>query len=169
MKRILGLFFALALFSTSFAGSNLVTPTKPSKLNANQIMLPIGKNGQQVSLMDLSRMKVKELEALTGHKMKLADKVGFKVAQGQLRNSISVDGTVNSKKLEKAMKKAKADDASIPKGLYIVLAIFGLAWIAMGVMDNWSGNNWWVNLILTLLFWLPGFIHALVKMKDYYQ
>lgn len=169
MKRILAIFLGLALFSTSFAGTNVVTPTKPSKLNANQIMLPLGKNGEQVSLMDLSRMKVKELEALTGHKMNLANKLSFKIAQGQLRNSIATDGTVNSKKLEKAMKHSKADNSSIPKGLYIVLAIFGLAWIAMGVMDNWSGNNWWVNLILTLLFWLPGFIHALIKMKDYYQ
>jgi uncharacterized membrane protein YqaE (UPF0057 family) len=93
--------------------------------------------------------------------------LGFKVAQKQLRNSINADGTINSKKLSKAM--SKADNADIPKGLYIVLAIFGLAWIGMGVMDDWSGNNWWVNLILTLLFWLPGFIHALIKMKDYYN
>ncbi|RXK58593.1 YqaE/Pmp3 family membrane protein [Lacibacter luteus] len=56
----------------------------------------------------------------------------------------------------------------MPKGLYIVLAIFGLAWIAMGVMDNWSGSTWIINLVLTFLFWLPGLIHALVVMKNYY-
>ena len=41
--------------------------------------------------------------------------------------------------------------------------------VAMGLMDNWEGNNWWVNLILSwILCWLPGVIHAFVKMKDYY-
>ncbi|MBU6343136.1 MAG: YqaE/Pmp3 family membrane protein [Bacteroidetes bacterium] len=57
----------------------------------------------------------------------------------------------------------------ITKGLYILLAILGLAWIAMGVKSDWSGNDWIVNLILTVLCWLPGFIHALVKMKEYYK
>jgi uncharacterized membrane protein YqaE (UPF0057 family) len=36
-------------------------------------------------------------------------------------------------------------------------------------MDDWTGNTWVVNLILSFLCWLPGFIHALIKMKDYYS
>ena len=55
-----------------------------------------------------------------------------------------------------------------PKGGYIVLALFNLGWIAMGVMDDWKGNNWWINLILSICY-LPALIHALIKMKEYYK
>lgn len=167
MKRIITLSMALSFLVTCFAGTNVVIPKTSSDPNANQVLIPLGKNGEKVSLMTLSHMKAKELESLTGHQMKWTDKLAFKMAQRQMKKSINVDGTINSKKLSKA--RGKAAEAEISKGLYIVLAIFGLAWIAMGVMDDWSGNNWWVNLILTLLFWLPGFIHALIKMKDYYN
>ncbi|HTM91850.1 MAG TPA: YqaE/Pmp3 family membrane protein [Flavisolibacter sp.] len=169
MKRIITLSLALSILVCSFAAetSLIILPEKSPAPNANQILLPIGKAGEKISLMDMSRIKVKEFESLTGNKMSLANKLGFKLFQKQMRNSINYDGTINTKKFAKAM--AKADSPAISKGLYIVLAIFGLAWIGMGVMDNWKGNNWWVNLILTLLFWLPGFIHALIKMKDYYK
>ncbi len=95
------------------------------------------------AFLSLTPEKVK---AMTGKKMTFAQKMALKMAQ----------------------KKAKRAGGEIPKGLYIVLAIFGLAWIAMGVMDNWSGSTWIINLVLTFLFWLPGFIHALVVMKNYY-
>lgn len=82
-------------------------------------------------------------------------------------------GFFNSIKLKYAQKYVKSElkgaaDPDISKGIYILLAILGLAWIAMGLFTDFSGSDWIVNLILTLLCWLPGFIHALVKMKDYY-
>ncbi|MBX9781956.1 MAG: YqaE/Pmp3 family membrane protein [Chitinophagaceae bacterium] len=93
----------------------------------------------------------KKVEEMTGRKMSFKERIGLKLAQS---------------KMKRQLKKGSA--GSVPKGVYILLAIFGLAWIAMGIMDDWSGNNWWLNLILTLLFWLPGFIHALVIMNKYY-
>ncbi|MBK9337016.1 MAG: YqaE/Pmp3 family membrane protein [Lewinellaceae bacterium] len=39
----------------------------------------------------------------------------------------------------------------------------------MGVKSDWEGSDWIVNLILVVLCWLPGLIHALIKMKDYYK
>lgn len=79
--------------------------------------------------------------------------------------------TLKEKLLMKLMHREtrKGSSSSIPQVLYIVLAIFGLAWIAMGIMDNWKGSTWIINLVLTLLFWLPGFIHALIVMKKYYK
>jgi uncharacterized membrane protein YqaE (UPF0057 family) len=100
------------------------------------------KNLDNKTLLSLTPAK---MEQLTGKKMTIAQKLALKMAQ-------------------KRAKKA----GDISKGLYIVLAIFGLAWIAMGVMDDWSGSTWIVNLLLTFLFWLPGLIHALVVMKKYY-
>lgn len=162
MKKVFTLFVSLFLLTVTFASTNVVNP----KMFASDVLLPIGSAGQTVSLLDLSKMKVKEFERVTGYNLNLFQKIGFSIAQKKLRKSINKDGTVNTNQLYNSVEKAA--EQSISKGLYIVLAIFGLAWIGMGVMDNWSGNNWWVNLILTLLFWLPGFIHAMIKMKSYY-
>lgn len=83
---------------------------------------------------------------------------------------LGLKNTMKLKAAQKFLKKElKKGDDGITKGLYILLAILGLAWIAMGVKSDWSGSDWIVNLILTILCWLPGFIHALVKMKDYYN
>ncbi len=81
---------------------------------------------------------------------------------------LGFENTLKLKAAQKFLKKELKKDDGITKGLYILLAILGLAWLAMGIKSNWSGSDWVVNLILTLLCWLPGFIHALVKMKDYY-
>lgn len=160
MKKFYGLLFALSLFATSFASPNVLAPKKPSKLDANAIMLPIGKNGQTVSLMDLSRMKVKELEAVTGEKMKLVDKIGFLAAQKQLRNSINADGTISSKKLEKVAAKAKADgDSGFHLGGFALGFLLGLigVLIAYLIKDDKKKNRvkWaWLGLVAWLVIWL---------------
>jgi hypothetical protein len=102
MKRIFALLVASFFVLTAFARTSVVVlPGKPAKLNANQILIPVGKNGEKISLMDLSRMKVKDLEVITGRKMNLVNKVGFALSQKQLRNSISSDGSINNKRLSK--------------------------------------------------------------------
>lgn len=95
--------------------------------------------------MDLTPKKYREM---TGKRLGLKKSIQLKAAQ-------------------KAIKKA-TNKSDISSGLYVLLAILGLGWVAMGVMDDWSGNDWIVNLILTALCWLPGVIHALVKKKNYY-
>lgn len=70
----------------------------------------------------------------------------------------------------KTEKMATANGgAEISKGLYIVLAIFGLGWLGMGLNDNFKGDEWLISLLLYILLWLPGFIYTLVKMKKYYK
>lgn len=81
---------------------------------------------------------------------------------------LGIKKTLQLKAAQKFIKSKMNKGEDIEKGLYIILAIFGLGFIAMGLMDDWDGQNWWVNLILTALCWLPGVIHAFVKMKDYY-
>lgn len=160
MKKIYGLLFALCLVSLSFASPSVLSPKKPSKLDANTIMLPIGKNGQTVSLMDLSRMKVKELEAVTGEKMKLVDKIGFLAAQKQLRNSINADGTISSKKLEKVAAKAKADgDSGFHIGGFALGFLLGLigVLIAYLIKDDKKKTRvkWaWLGLVAWIAIWL---------------
>jgi len=57
----------------------------------------------------------------------------------------------------------------IPKGLYILLAIFPLGWLGMGINDNFEDNDWIISLLLYIILWLPGFIYTIVKMKKYYN
>ena len=64
---------------------------------------------------------------------------------------------------------AKGGDAKLSKGIYILLAFLGLGWLGMGLNDNFEGTDWIISLVLYLLFWLPGFIYTLVKMKKYYN
>ncbi len=71
-----------------------------------------------------------------------------------------------SKIATKLMSPKKS--ASVPKVLYIVLAIIGWGWLAMGINDNFSDFDWVLSLILYFLFYLPGLIYTLVKMKKYY-
>ena len=115
----------------------------------------------EMSTMDMDEflaLTPKKYKQKTGKKLGLKKSIQLKLAQRMI------------KKQQRRMKKhsKRANDSGISSGLYIVLAIFGLAWIAMGVMDDWSGSNWIVNLLLTALLWLPGLIHALIKKKDYY-
>jgi uncharacterized membrane protein YqaE (UPF0057 family) len=103
----------------------------------------------QVGLEEFLSLTPKKYKEMTGQKLGLKKALQLKAAQ-------------------KIVKKKMGAGEDIPKGLYIVLAIFGWAWLAMGLMDNWEGQNWWLNLILVILCYIPGLIHALIKMKDYY-
>lgn len=57
----------------------------------------------------------------------------------------------------------------IPQGLYIVLSFLALGWLALGVNDDWLGNDWLISLILYILGWLPGFVYSIIKMGKYYN
>ena len=62
MKKIILLFTAICLVVNSYAAFTLVAPP----LNAGKVYITVGKNGEKISLLDLSRMKVKNLQELTG-------------------------------------------------------------------------------------------------------
>ena len=112
MKKIVLLSISVVLFSGLFAAEKV---TKPP-LKASEIYLPVGKSGKIISLMELSSIKIKDFEKLTGNKMKFFDKLGFKAAQRQLRNNINYDGSFNSKKIERFMKKKYGDGEGFQAG-----------------------------------------------------
>lgn len=103
----------------------------------------------QMGLDQFLALTPKKFKETTGKRMTIKQAVQLKVAQ-------------------KIVKRQMKKDPDISKGLYVLLAIIGLGWVAMGILDNWDGSDWIVNLVLTILCWLPGLIHALVKMKKYY-
>lgn len=144
MRKLIIVLLAFVFSVSSYAGIIYVPANATDNAKAGiETTIAKVKASDMNAFLSLTPEKVKEM---TGKKMNFAQKMALKMAQ----------------------KKAKRAGGEISKGLYIVLAIFGLAWIAMGVMDDWSGSTWIINLVLTLLFWLPGFIHALIVMKNYY-
>jgi len=93
------------MISTTFATSIIEPKENALRFDASKIFIPIGKSGQQISLMDLSTIKIKELEQLTGNKMKFSDRLGFRIAQKNLRDNIAPDGTFETKLIQKVIKK----------------------------------------------------------------
>ena len=124
MKKILTvLAFALLCINLHAASSASNTADKPVSSLLEMEAMPLDMS--QMSHDDFMSMTPKKYKEMTGKRMGVKQALKLKMAQ-------------------KMAKKSSGGD--IPKGLYIVLAIFGLAWIGMGVMDDWEGNNWWVTL-----------------------
>ena len=159
MKRILTLLVASTIITSSFAsGLSVVPPVKKeNKIKATDVLIPIGKNGETISVMQLSQMKVKDLEALTGEKMSFVDKVGFKIAQNQLRHSINADGSFNSRKMEKMAEKADASGFHLGGfALGFLLFLIGVL-IAYLIKDDLKAQRvkWaWIGAAAGLVLWL---------------
>jgi uncharacterized membrane protein YqaE (UPF0057 family) len=154
MKQILlsGI-LALFLVNISFAEVTMSSPVSAiSQSDEVKALSPEMTKMAVDQFLNLTPAKYKEM---TGERLGLKKTVQLKMAQ---------------KAVKKHMRKHGTDGADgITKGLYILLAFLGWAWLVMGLKDDWNGSDWVVNLILYLLCWLPGFIHALVKMKKYYS
>ena len=153
MKRtITVLSFLFLALSSSFA----ITSTNwQMKVNSIEEFNPISKDLPAMEMDDFLNLSPKKYKELTGKKMTFKDKLKLKAAQKFIK-----------RQMKKQAKKANASGVS--EGIYILAAIFGLGWLAMGIMDDWGGNNWIINILLTALFWLPGLIHALIKKNEYF-
>src|SRR4030095_14672242 len=122
MKKTFILFLLITVFSTTYSSTTSisVSPAK-SFLKATEVYVPIGKTGQFISLMELSQIKVKDYEALTGKKMKFLDKVNFRLGQRELKKSINHEGTFSNKRVEKYFNKAALGGAFSLSGLALGL------------------------------------------------
>jgi hypothetical protein len=160
MKKFLGVLLALSVFTSSFAVGTSVAPlpVSPAKIKAGEVFIPIGKTGHTISLLDLSRIKVKDLETITGEKMKFAEKASFKLAQKQLAKSINADGTINDKKLNKLAAKS-VDGSGFNLGGFALGFLLGLIGVLIAYLINddkkaartkwaWIGLAVWVVLLL---------------------
>ncbi len=61
------------------------------------------------------------------------------------------------KKLIKAAQKSKDGNTL----LYIVIAFF-IPFLGVALFEGGITSHFWIALLLTLLFWLPGFIYAIL-------
>jgi uncharacterized membrane protein YqaE (UPF0057 family) len=156
MKQLI-LSFVCLLFVATMANAEIIAFNTPlSECNTASDIKAIDPQLVKLGMDKFLEITPAEYKKITGKRLGLKNSLALKVAQSKVKHELNAS-------------IAPAAGDGITKGLYILLAFLGWAWLVMGLKSDWSGNDWIVNLILYLLCWLPGFIHALVKMKDYYQ
>jgi hypothetical protein len=160
MKKLLALLTAIAVLSVSFATT--VPSTKPA-LQADKIFIPIGKTNEKISLMELSVIKAKDLQELTGRKMNFAERLAFKTAQKKLRNNINNDGTIDSKKLEKFAKKSAGEGGGFHFGGFALGLLLGVIGVIIAYIINddkkRSRRMWaWIGWAAWIVIWLALFL-----------
>jgi hypothetical protein len=99
MKKAFFLFAAFTFFTASFASS--VSSYLPKK--ATEIYLSIG-NNKQISLKELSTIKVKDYEKLSGRHFSFFQRINFKLIQKKLKSSIAPNGTLLNNQFYKHQK-----------------------------------------------------------------
>jgi hypothetical protein len=155
MKKILFLSVAVFILTASFAANNAAV--KPA-IKASEVYIPIGNTGHKISLLDLSRMTVKDVQTFTGKKMSFGDRLMFKAAQRQLKKSIRPDGTIDSKKIAKHIKKADGSSGFHIGGfaLGFLLGLIGVL-IAYLINDDNKSNRtkWaWIGLAAAVVLYI---------------
>jgi uncharacterized membrane protein YqaE (UPF0057 family) len=89
-----------------------------------------------------------------------------KAALGEFNNLSKKEKKERLKEVKKAVKQYKADkkadkEPSTNTLLLVILAIL-LPPLAVYLHEGTINNRFWISLILTLLFWIPGVIYALI-------
>jgi uncharacterized membrane protein YqaE (UPF0057 family) len=144
-------FFTLCLMLTlSVSAFAFDTKTENTLAALSTTAASIDPAFAQMNVEQFLGMTPAKFEEVTGQKLGLKKAWALKKAQKEIRKATG----------------ASPDD--LDKTLYIVLAIF-IPFVAVGIASDWEGGDWIVNLVLSLLCWIPGVIHALIKMKKYYN
>ena len=159
MKKMI-IFIGFAVCFSSAYSTTALTAASLTKfpLRADEVYLPVGTTGRLISLMDLSRISVKDFETMSGKKMKFLDKVNFKIGQRQLKKSINPDGTFSKKSIEKFLRAPAGPGGGFSLvglllGLFLSLIGVLIAYVIAG-SDNRSRVTWaWIGAAISLIIW----------------
>jgi hypothetical protein len=153
-KKFVILVAALLFLSGSFANSIIERPSR----KASEIFIPIGATGQKISLLELSQISMDNLQALTGRKMDLMERIAFKAGQKKLKKSINADGTFDKKFAKRLEKNAEGTSGFHAGGFFLgfLLGLIGVL-IAYLIKDDkkrnrvkwaWIGFGIWVVIVI---------------------
>lgn len=131
------LLLAVIMISGSFATS-VIEPRDRPQLDASKIFIPIGKSGQKISLLDLSRISRSDLEHLTGNKMNLFERIAFHKTQKRLSRGINENGTITDKRINQFF--SMKDDGKT-KGFHAIGFILGFVLGLIGVLIAYVMND----------------------------
>ena len=136
MKKIIIVFIALTMLCSSIDAA--FTPAASEKTEQTA-------EAQARAMAEkFTTMSRKDYEQLTGKHFNFFERIAFKIAQHKLKHALKKDG-----------------DPSTNTLLLVILAIF-IPPLAVYLFEGAITKNFWINLLLTLLFFLPGMIHALI-------
>ena len=154
------LFAFIAFFSSTYSATILISPAVHDlPIKANEIYLPVGKTGRLISLMDLSRISVKDFQTVAGIRMKFLDKVNFKMGQRELKKSINPDGTLDKKSIEKYLTSRTGPGGGfsllgLALGFFLSLLGVLIAYVIAGA-DKRSRVTWaWIGAAISLIILL---------------
>ena len=136
MKKLTAFILAIAVLNVSIAVAPIADGSIPVPLRkATEIMIPIGKTGQKISLADFSKLTPKEYERIARVKLNFFDRIGYKMAMKNLRKGIAADGTIKNKRLKKMFGNCRH---SICKngGGFTVLALSSFTRIGLTGVEN---------------------------------
>lgn len=159
MKKLLLFPGCLFIFLTTFASPLIVQPPKSPKINAKEILVPIGKTDKTISLFDLSRISASDLQKISGREMNFMERLSLKLAQEKLRNSISEDGDINTKKLAKFFHK-RGGETGFHVGGFALGFLLGLIGVLIAYIINddyksnrvkWAWIGWGVFVVIYLI------------------
>jgi uncharacterized membrane protein YeaQ/YmgE (transglycosylase-associated protein family) len=162
MRKIMFLFVALLFMGSSFAS---VSPVESPK-NAKTIMIPVGSTGKSISLMDLSKISIKDYEQMSGRHLGLFDRMGFKKAQKKLRHSIAEDGSLKGK----LAKRASGEGFSFGGfALGFFLGLIGVLVAYVAFSDEGKSNRvkWaWIGLAASVVLAIVLVVVVFNKVKS---
>jgi uncharacterized membrane protein YqaE (UPF0057 family) len=148
MKKTL--LFAAFLCSLQFSFAAFPSSLDSSKSKPAVNMQNMTQQQQRMLMEQFTKMSVKDYETVTGKKMNLLEKLSFKFTQQQMKREL---------------KKQSGSDASTNTLLLVILAIL-LPPLAVYLHENALNGKFWLSVLLTLLFWLPGVIYALIVVLN---
>jgi hypothetical protein len=157
MKKTIIFLVFVGFYSSVYSTTALPSPSPPRpSVKACEVYLPVGKTGQFISLMELSRISVKDFERLSGRKMKFLEKLNFKVGQRQLKKAIKEDGTFSKKSIEKYLTHPTGPGggfSALGLALGFFLSLLGvlIAYVIAGA-DKRSRVTWaWIGAAISAI------------------
>jgi hypothetical protein len=160
MKKVFVFLIVAISFNQLFASPFITKP--PKKIYAADIMVPLGKTGTTISLLEMSKLSIKEAELVRGEKMKFAERLAFKSAQNKLKKCINPDGSLNDRRLTKSLKKI-GDDGGFHAGGFFLGLLLGLIGLIIALLINddkkrarvkWALIGWGVWIVIVLIAFL---------------
>lgn len=129
---------------------------------------PISTNNDVVAQTEMTEVAIQEdvvsekntVAKKSGLNLGVAAKNGRNMKRSGLniiehRSPVSMDKSDNTSDTQKTTNNTL---------LLVIIAIF-IPFLAVGLYDGLS-TRFWISLVLTLLFWLPGFIYALIVILE---
>jgi|SRR5436190_18014218 len=160
MKTTIILSAFVAFFSSTHSAISSIPVSAASlPIKASEVYFPVEKTGRFISLMDFSRISIRDFETLAGKKMRLLDKVNFRVGQRELKKSINRDGTFNKKTVEKYVTNPTGPGGGFSLGglaLGFFLSLLGvlIAYVIAGA-NHRSRVTWaWIGFAISSIIWI---------------